>query len=283
MRPFSYDSSPYPIRSDLKAVYREYWHTLAKPGNWWTGAERVAIAEEVRNATSCQYCAERKQALSPYSTPGQHQRSGVLNEVATDAVHRVVTDQTRITHAWIKEIAKQGLGEGKYVELVGVVVTVFSIDEFNRGLGLALEPLPQPEAGKPDHYRPAQAQHDTGFVAMLPADGATGDEADLWKNGRTANVLRALSLVPDAVRGWFLVAGAQYLSMKGMMNFSGDLGRSINRMQMELIAGRRGHRRFDFRPFPCDRHRGVFVLRPGARRRSRGLPNNDFSSRQHIA
>ena len=30
----------------------------------------------------------------------------------------------------------------------------------------------------------------------------------------------------------------QYLSMKGMMNFSGDLGRSINRMQMELIAGR---------------------------------------------
>ena len=84
-----------------------------------------------------------------------------------------------------------------------------------------------------DHW-----SHDTGFVAMLPADGATGAESDLWANGKTANVLRALSLVPDAVRGWMQVGNAQYLSMKGMMNFSGDLGRSINRMQIELVAGR---------------------------------------------
>ncbi len=247
MRPFSYDSSPYPIRSDLKTVYREYWHTLAKPGNWWTGAERVAIAEEVRNATRCEYCAERKNALSPYNFPGEHKNNGeldgvaldgvALDEVAIDAVHRIITDQTRITQSWVSEIAEQGLSEGKYVELLGVAVTVFSIDEFNRSLGLALEPLPQPEAGEPDHYRPAQAVHDTGFVAMLPTDGATGDEADLWQD-RTANVLRALSLVPDAVRGWFLLCSAQYLTMEGMMNFTGDLGRSINRMQMELVAGR---------------------------------------------
>ena len=237
MRPFSYDSSPYPIRPDLKAVYREYWHTLAKAGNWWTGAERVAIAEEVRNATRCDHCAARKQALSPYNFPGEHKNSGELDDTTIDAVHRVVTDQNRITQSWVKEIAEQGLGEGKYVELVGIVVTVFSIDEFNRGLGLTLEPLPQSEEGEPDHYRPAQAVHDSGFVAMLPEDGATGDEADLWPD-RTANVLRALSLVPDAVRGWMSVAGGQYLSMQGMMNFSGDLGRSINRMQMELVAGR---------------------------------------------
>ena len=237
MRPFSYDSSPYPIRSDLKAAYREYWHALAKPGNWWTGTERIAIADEVRNATRCSYCAERKQALSPYNFPGEHTNSGELDEAAVDAVHRIVTDQNRITQSWVSGIAEQGVSDGKYVELLGIVVTVFSIDEFNRSLGLAPEPLPQPEAGEPDHYRPAQAVHDTGFVAMLPPDGAIGDEADLWQE-RTANVLRAMSLVPDAVRGWMLVGGAQYLSMKAMMNFSGDLGRSINRMQMELVAGR---------------------------------------------
>jgi hypothetical protein len=237
VRPFSYDSSPYHIRSDLKAVYREYWHKLAKPGNWWSGAERVAIADEVRNAVRCDFCTERKQALSPYNFPGEHKTSGELDAIAVDAVHRIVTDQNRITQAWVNDIAEQGMGDGKYVELLGIVVTVFSIDEFNRALGLAPEPLPQPEEGEPDHYRPARAVHDTGFVAMLPPDGATGDEADLWGN-RTANVLRALSLVPDAVRGWFAVAGAQYLSMQGMMNFSGDLGRSINRMQMELVAGR---------------------------------------------
>jgi hypothetical protein len=238
MTAFSYDNSPYSIRSDLKSAHREYWQVLAKPGNWWTGAERVAIAAEVRNAVSCDHCAQRKQALSPYNFPGEHKHSGALDAVAVDAVHRIVTDQTRITQAWITAIAGQGLSDGKYVELLGIAVTVFSIDEFNRSLGLAYEPLPAAQAGKTDHYRPAQAQHDTGFVPMLPAAGATGAESDLWHNGKTANVLRALSLVPDAVRGWMQVAGAQYLSMRSMMNFSGDLGRSINRMQMELVAGR---------------------------------------------
>jgi alkylhydroperoxidase family enzyme len=238
MTAFSYDNSPYAIRPDLKAAYQQYWQALAKPGNWWTGAERVAIAAEVRNAPGCDYCAQRKQALSPYNFPGEHKHDGVLDPLAVDAVHRIVTDQTRITQAWVTDVAGRGLGDGKYVELLGIVVTVFSIDEFNRALGLAYEPLPAPEPGEPDHYRPSQAQHETGFVAMLPADGATGAESDLWPNGKTANVLRALSLVPDAVRGWMHVAGAQYLSMRGMMNFSGDLGRSLNRMQMELVAGR---------------------------------------------
>ena len=238
MTAFAYDNSPYSIRADLKSAYLEYWQVLAQAGNWWTGTERVAIAAEVRNAVSCDHCAQRKNALSPYNFPGEHSHSGALDTLAVDAVHRIVTDQTRITQSWITDIAEQGLSEGKYVELLGIVVTVFSIDEFHRALGLAYEPLPAAQAGEPDHYRPAQAQHDTGFVAMLPTDGATGAESDLWKNGKTANVLRALSLVPNAVRGWMLVAGAQYLSMQGMMNFSGDLGRSIDRMQMELVAGR---------------------------------------------
>ncbi len=237
MRPFSYEHSPYPVRADLKAAYREYWHALAKPGNWWSGEERVAIAEESRNAVACSYCAERKQALSPYNFAGEHNRGDALDEATVDAVHRVVTDQDRITQAYVAQLAEQGMRPEKYVELLGVVVTSLSIDEFNRALGLDLEPLPAPEPGEPDQYRPMQATHVTGFVPMLPEDGANGNESDLWGKV-SANVLRALSVVPDAVRDWMGVGGAQYLSMKGMMQFSGDLGRSIDRMQMELIAGR---------------------------------------------
>ena len=51
-------------------------------------------------------------------------------------------------------------------------------------------------------------------------------------------VLRALSLVPEAVRNWSNVAAAQYLSLPTMMKFSGDTRRSLNRMQIELVAGR---------------------------------------------
>ena len=73
---------------------------------------------------------------------------------------------------------------------------------------------------------------------MIPPDGAVGNESDLWSNGRTANVLRALTLVPDALRDWDKLAAAQYLSMEGMANFVKQDDRAINRMQMELVAGR---------------------------------------------
>lgn len=62
---------------------------------------------------------------------------GFLDELAVDAVHRIITDQSRITQAWI--------------------------DEFNRALGLPLETLPEPLPGEPDEYRPALA----GIVATL--------------------------------------------------------------------------------------------------------------------
>ena len=74
---------------------------------------------------------------------------------------------------------------------------------------------------------------------MLPTQGgAVGAEADLWKDGRSANVLRALSLVPDAVRGWFGVSGAQYLSMAEIMSPRPETARSLNRMQIEIVAAR---------------------------------------------
>jgi hypothetical protein len=234
---YQYGNSPYPIRSGLSTAYHDYWHALARPGTWFTGAERVAIAAEVRNALICPFCAERKAALSPYAVKGEHLCGSVFDTRVVDAVHRVITDQSRITQVFIDDNTANGMSEEHYVELVGIAVTVFSIDEFNRALGLPLEPLPEPEAGEPEGYRPAQAEHGTGFVAMIPPDGATGREADLWKD-RTANVLRALTLVPNAMREWMAVGAEQYLSMKGMTQFGTFPGRALNRMQTELVAGR---------------------------------------------
>jgi len=235
---FSYTNSPYPIREDIKQAHQTFWQKLAQAGNWWSGEQRIAIAAEVRNAVECQYCQARKSALSPYTTTGTHKMGDLLSDVAVDAVHMIVTDQARITQAFIDEAARQGLTNEHYVELTGIVVAVFSIDEFNRALGISLEPLPQPVAGAPSQYRPAHLSSDTGFVPMIPVDGAVGNESGLWPTGRSANVVRALTLVPDALRDWFSLASAQYLSLMGMGNLVKDDNRSINRMQMELIAGR---------------------------------------------
>ena len=238
MQAFSYTQSPYKIREDLGRAYREFWTRLAKPGSWWTGAQRVAIAQESRNAVNCGFCDQRKQALSPYSFAGEHEHDGLLEPVAVDAVHRIITDQSRITLGYIQNNQAEGLSQEQYVELAGIAVVTFSIDEFNRALGLPLEPLPEPEDGQPTHYRPAHAVGGTGFVPMIPADGNVGDEADLWEKGDDANVLRAFSVVPDAVRDWIQLGDAQYLSMAGMEILAGDTGRSIDRMQIELVAAR---------------------------------------------
>ena len=236
---FDYPDSGFDIRQDLSQAHAQYWQALAKPGSAWSGAERVAIAQEVRNAHTCDFCAQRKQALSPYTFEGSHTHAGNLPERVVDAVHRIVTDQNRITQAWIDDNVAHGLSELQYVELVGVTVTVLSVDEFHRALGLSPAPLPTPEPGEPDGYIPAQAQRGTGFVAMIPANAdLDGREAGLWVKPRSANVIRALSLVPDAVRQWGAVAEAQYLPPEKLIQFGAATGRSINRMQMEIVAGR---------------------------------------------
>lgn len=240
MENFDYDRSGFAVRNDLKEAYREFWATLAQPGTWWDGSERVAIASASRTALECPFCEERKSALSPYQMDGEHRtegaQEGLLNDLAIDAVHRIVTDQSRITQAYVERLQDAGISKEHYVELVGVVVTCISIDEFNRALGLPLEPLPEPKPGKPSGYRPAAIAEEVGFVPMLRSDGAVGPEADLW--GKVApNVVRALSLVPDAVRSWMKIANVQY-AMGNLLDFSADTGRSIDRAQMELVAGR---------------------------------------------
>ena len=235
---FDYGQAPYPVREDIAPAYRAYWEQLARPGTWWTGAERVAIAQESRNAPACRLCAARKEALSPAAVTGQHDCGEGLPAAAVDAVHRVVTDQGRITRKYIEGNVAAGLSKEAYVELVGIVVAVFSIDEFHRALGLDLEKLPAPEPGEISRYRPAVLTEDMGFVPTVPPDGAVGEESDLWPGGRTANVIRALSLVPNALREWRGVGAVQYLPFTAIRNFDSVEGRAIDRMQIELIAGR---------------------------------------------
>jgi hypothetical protein len=238
MPAFDYHDATVSIRADLPQTHRAYWERLAQPGSWWTGVERVAIAQETRNALTCQFCLDRKQALSPYQAKGNHTHGGSLSSVAVDAVHRIITDQGRITRQWVDDNAGNGLSKEAYVELVGVVVTVFSIDEFSRALGIEVERLPEPAPGAISRYRPAILSDDMGFVPTVAPHGNVGKEADLWQDARAANVIRALTLVPDAFRDWRAVASAQYLSFADMANFVKIESRSINRMQMELVAGR---------------------------------------------
>lgn len=47
MSVINYSATKYPVRSDFAEGHNRFWKKLAAPGNWLTGAERVAVAKEV--------------------------------------------------------------------------------------------------------------------------------------------------------------------------------------------------------------------------------------------
>ncbi len=236
MAPFSYADAALPVREDLPATHRRAWRRLAQPGTWWSGRERVAIAAEVRQAARCSYCRARKVALSPDAVAGAHESLGALPEAVVEVIHRVVTDPARLSRSWYEQVRADGVTDAQYVETIGVIVTVVSIDSFHRGLGVPPEPLPEPLAGEPSRRRPPAAKLDRACLPMIAEGQAMGPEARIFMRRRNPNVLRALSLVPDEVRGLRELSAAQYLPLEQLMNLRA--GRSLRRMQIELIAGR---------------------------------------------
>ena len=236
---FEFDDAPYEIRSDLAEAYRAAWRWIAAPGPWWTGHERVAIAAEARQATGCALCRERSEALSPASVSGSHDATGALPEAATDAAHRLVTDASRLSKSWLEQTLADGITEGQYVELLGVVVSLVSIDTFHRSLGMALEPLPEPDAGAPTGERPPGLVPGPGYVATLDKAGAVGPYADLFPPmPQIPNVLRAMSQVPGNVRMLSTLSSAQYLPHAKLASLGANTGRALSRSQIELVAGR---------------------------------------------
>ncbi len=233
----SYAGAAIAVRDDLVAAHDRAFARLASAGTWWTGAERIAIAAMVRAAARCRLCRDRRTALSPGFVAGEHDGDdGGLPASAVDAAHRIASDPARLTRKWFDGILASGLGEGRYVELLGVVATLVNIDAFCRGIGAPLHPLPTPRPGEPRRHRPKAARREGAWVAMLPQGQPEGGEADLW-DGRTPNVIRALSLVPDEVRGLKDLSRAHYLTLEEMMDLSRGRG-SLDRRQVELLAAR---------------------------------------------
>lgn len=226
-----------PIRANFAMALDEAWSRLARPGTWWSGAERIAIAAEVRNADSCKLCRQRKAALSPYTMAGEHDTCSQLPADAIEAIHRLKTDAGRITEKWLRGITDGPLGEERYVEIVAVVAMVTALDTFDRSLGRTLQELPQPVAGEPTRVRPVGAKRDIAWVATLdPANMATGDLNPFVVHG-DKNIHRGVSLVPQEVFNFFDLDVELYLRDEEIRDFDTEY-RAISHAQIELIAAR---------------------------------------------
>ncbi|MDG1114349.1 MAG: alkylhydroperoxidase-related (seleno)protein [Pseudomonadales bacterium] len=225
-------------RPDIQIALSNYFLFLAEPGYWWHGAQKVAIAAAARAASSCSLCAEKKAALSRNQIKALHAENDQLSPLTVDMIHQIITDQGRITESQVQALEQSGVSRLAYAELVGIVVCLFSIDEFCRALSQPLLELPQPQPGLASQRTPDNLETNTGFVPMIAREGLTEAVQDLWPEGFGANVIRALSAAPDLVRQWKQLAAVFYLPLEEMRNLTQSASRRLNRMQMELIAGR---------------------------------------------
>jgi hypothetical protein len=233
-----YSESPAPIRADLAAAHARAWARIARPGTWWDGPARVAIAAETRQAPLCALCRRRKDALSPLAVEGAHDSLGQLPEPAIEVVHRVRTDPGRLGKGWYRNVIARGLSAEQYVEIVSIVAHVVAIDTMARGLGLDPLPLPDPEPGLPTRRRAASARPGGAWVPWLEPADASGDDAAIYPSDRPpANIMKAMSLVPDEVRSFFDLVAHQYLPGEVMRDFAHEY-RAISHAQIELLAAR---------------------------------------------
>ena len=232
-----YPDAPVPIRADILAAHARAWAWIAAPGNWLTGAERVAIAAETRHALDCKLCAARKEALSPEAGAGEHDGPGVLEPPMVEIVHRIVTDPARLTRRWFQARQAEGIEDTRYVETVGVAAVTVSLDTFARSMGVAPRRLPEPGPGEPSGYRPASARMEEAWVPLIVHGEESGAEADLYSGSKGAYILMALSLVPQAKRAFFDLVETQYLPGRWMRIFDVE-HRAISHAQIEFLAAR---------------------------------------------
>lgn len=236
----SHMHSPMNIRPELIASHDRTWRSLAAPGAWLTGAERIAVAQELRSARGCPLCQARKAALSPAGVDGEHTAATELSAARVELIHKLITDPGRITRGWVNGLLTDAMTDAEYVEIAGLVSAVTVVDTFHAALGLPLRELPEPGTGEPSRARPRTAAMEAGYVPMIAADALADDYADLYDTRHwVPNVHRAFSLVPDATRVADDLMASHYFPYEMVPRYTDDThSYAIIKMQMELLAAR---------------------------------------------
>lgn len=231
------------IRSDLSKSLDVAWQRVGEAGTWWTGAERVAIAAETREAVHCKLCLARKQAASAAMAFGEHDKTVDLPLAAIEAIHRVRTDSGRLGQGWYRSLISAGLSEEHYVELLSVVSVVVATDTFHRAAGLPARTLPIAKPGDPSRHRPRGSRPGLAWMSTLAPEDRTAEDPDLYRDypgpreRGGGNVHRALSLVPDSMIHWWDLFETMYLPAPAMRDFSREY-RKITHAQIEMLAAR---------------------------------------------
>lgn len=209
-------ATPLPVDPATSAAHQATLQSIAEPGAWWSGTDRLAIVRATRTAPTCALCARRDKPTAT-ANDGEHDNDGQLPPIAVEAAHAIRNDSGRLTRRWFDDVIDMGLLPEAYVELVAVTASSVIVDTFAQGMGLDMPELPEPVGGAPTLERSDDVE-DAG--AWLP----------LAREGR-ANILRSLGLVPSALKLFFGTFRRSYF-------MAPDSRFALGRAQVELVASR---------------------------------------------
>ncbi len=227
-----YDDVRYSLSAEVIERHAEAWRAIGAPGPFWSGGARVRMVAEARAAMTCELCAQRKAALSPFAVEGEHDPADGptgfdLPPALIDMIHRLRTDPGRYTRTVFDNVLAAGLSREQYIETVGVVNASVIVDTMHASLGLPLPELPTPEAGGPTG-QPAPDVVDGGaWVPLTRADDRTATVTGL---PGAPNIARSMGCVPAAVALFFTAFRGHYALR--------DIPLAVSQPQAEFIASR---------------------------------------------
>ncbi len=192
-------------RADVQAIVAQTVAGLAQPGSFFTGAERVALAETARLAL------------------GRGLQLDSIPEPFDEATRLVSADAASIRRELVEHWAIADLDRLSYVELVSVVARLSAADAYNYGLGLALIDLPAKASSQPSSVdaHPEAAIHNS----WVPTVGS-------------ASAVNALSAVPAEASAVREMHTFLYLPYEHVGDLSKSGSGPLTRPQMELVAAR---------------------------------------------
>ena len=137
--------------------------------------------------------------------------------------------------AFVIDLGEVDLGPGHYVEALGIVATLRSIDQACRGMGAPRHALPEPIAGEPSREESPGLGNIGAFVPAITSAPPPPPNEDLWGE-EYINVISVLSASPDSVRDLHQLSAVQYVPLTSVEDVTSH--RTLSRPQMELVAAR---------------------------------------------
>jgi len=183
-------------------IHRE-WGRIASAGTWLTGPQRVAVASQARLAKAGVDIAT--QDLSP---------------AAVEAARLISAEAHQIRGPWVESLYERSLTQLEYVEILGVVARLTSIDTFLFGLGQPERALPESLPGEPTRHVVAEAKINGGWAPTVGVAFAPN----------------ALSAVEAEAAAMMDLHDVMYLSIEQMGVI--DIVRDLQRDQLETMAAR---------------------------------------------